>query len=107
MSDRSIYSSKLQEYNVGRIRQMNQERAQRIANLQSKTDAESYCLEVRSKISSCFRLPERSGLPEVQITGTYEFPESRVEKIIYQSRPGFPVTALLYLPQQPKAPLVQ
>ena len=99
MSGRSVYGNILQEYNVGRIRQMNLERAARIDGLQSQADAESYCLEVRSKISGCFKLPERSGLPDVQVTGTYELPECRVEKTIFQSRPGFQVTSLLYLPK--------
>ncbi|MBR2344590.1 MAG: acetylxylan esterase [Lentisphaeria bacterium] len=99
MSDRFIYSSMLQEYNVGRIRQLNLERDTRISRLATKADAENYCMEVRSKISSCFQLPERIGVPEVRITGKFDFPESRVEKIIYESRPGFPVTALLFLPK--------
>ena len=100
MSIRANYSNMLQEYNVGRIRQMNLARAAKIDSLQSQTDAESYCLEVRSKISACFKLPERSGLPEVEITGIYEFPECRVEKTIFWSRPGYPVTSLLYLPSR-------
>lgn len=99
MSGRSIYSNMLQEYNVSRIRQMNLERAARINKLQTQTDAESYCLEVRSKISGCFNLPERRTLPEVKVTGSYELPECRVEKTIFFSRPGFPVTSLLYLPK--------
>jgi hypothetical protein len=104
MSDRSIFANMLQEYNVNRIRQVNSERDARINKLATRADAENYCMEVRCKIASCFNMPERSGLPPVKITGTYELPECRVEKIIYESRPEFPVTALLYVPKSLSAP---
>ncbi|MEA2063262.1 MAG: acetylxylan esterase [Gemmatimonadota bacterium] len=42
-------------------------------------------------------LPERTTL-KAQVTGTFEREGYRVEKVVYQSRPGFYVTATLYLP---------
>lgn len=104
MSDSSIYSGMLQEFNVTRIRRMNAERDVRLAALRSRADAENYCLEVRSKIASAFRLPERGGVPRHEIVGRFATGICRVEKIIYESRPGLPVTALLYLPVTLNAP---
>ena len=50
-------------------------------------------------------LPERTPL-ELRTTGAFDRPAYRVEKIVYQSRPGLFVTANLYLPKggQPKHP---
>ncbi|MFA7174898.1 MAG: hypothetical protein WC340_16100 [Kiritimatiellia bacterium] len=42
--------------------------------------------------------PERTDL-KARVTGTMEMKDCRVEKILFESRPGFYVTALLYLPQ--------
>lgn len=105
MSDRHIYSSMLQEFNVERIRRINRERDARIAALSTRNEAENYCMEVRSKIASCFNIPERSGVPPVRITGSFDLPESTVEKIIYESRPGLPVTAHFYRPRNIIAPV--
>ena len=104
MSDRSIYGSMLQDFNVDRIRRMNAERDAALSALRTRADAENYCLSVRSRIASAFRLPERSGLPPVRNVGTVDLGDVRVEKIIYESRPQFPVTALLYLPRRIPAP---
>ncbi len=104
MSDRNIYSNMLQDFNVDRIRRFNQERDARIAALASRSEAENYCLEVRSKIASCFNLPERSGVPAARITGSFELAECVVEKVIYESRPHFPVTAYFYRPKNLIAP---
>lgn len=104
MSNRKVYSSMLQEYNVERIRRINRERDARIASLKNRSEAENYCMEIRSKIASCFNLPERSGVPDVKITGTFELPECMVEKVIYESRPQFPVTAYFYRPKHLIAP---
>lgn len=44
--------------------------------------------------------PERTPL-NARVTGRLEFPDYRVEKIIFESQPGFHVTANLYLPRTP------
>ena len=100
MSVKSIYGSMLQEYNVSRIRQNYSEWCRKIDSLQNKADAESYIFEVRAKIASCFNMPERTAVPEVNITGKYDLPDCRLETVIYESRPGFPVTAHLLRPLQ-------
>ncbi len=100
----SIYGGMLQAHSVARIRKMNAERDMRLAALQTREDAEKYCLEVREKIAGIFNLPERPALPPVKKTGEFEFPECRVEKLIYESRPGLPVTSFLYLPKKLSAP---
>ncbi|MEA3478653.1 MAG: acetylxylan esterase [Bacteroidota bacterium] len=45
--------------------------------------------------------PERTPL-NVQITGTLKRPGYRVEKILFESRPDFHVTGILFIPDSPK-----
>lgn len=49
-------------------------------------------------------LPERTPL-NARTAGALERPAYRVEKVIYESRPNFPVTANLYIPNRAQAPL--
>jgi dienelactone hydrolase len=49
-------------------------------------------------------LPERTPLA-VQVTGTLDRPEYRIEKIVFQSSPGLYVTGNLYLPKDVAKPL--
>ncbi len=49
-------------------------------------------------------LPERTSL-NVQITGTLQRPNYRIEKVVFQSMPGLYVTGSLYIPHQPSGPL--
>jgi len=44
--------------------------------------------------------PERTPL-NARVTGRLEFPDYRIEKILFESQPGFHVTANLYLPRTP------
>lgn len=48
-------------------------------------------------------LPERTPL-NARVTGTLERPQYRIEKIIFESQPGFYVTANLYIPKTGQAP---
>jgi dienelactone hydrolase len=61
--------------------------------------------EVREKIQSIFGpWPEKTPL-NPRITGVVERDAYKIEKLIFESRPGFPVTANLYLPTGRSVPL--
>ena len=107
MYDKSeaIYGALLQEYNVTRLRKLNTARSARIAALKDRADAEKYVAEVRAKIAASFSLPERPADLKAQTVGVIDPPECRIEKIIYESRPDFPVTAHLYLPKDIASPV--
>jgi cephalosporin-C deacetylase-like acetyl esterase len=47
--------------------------------------------------------PERSPL-RAQVTGVVRKPGYRIEKVIYESMPGFPVTAALFVPDSARPP---
>jgi dienelactone hydrolase len=94
----------VQEYMVERVREVESQANQRRAALRTKEDAEGYVREVRAKIQQCFGpWPEKTPL-NARITGVVERDAYRIEKVIFESRPNFPVTANLYLPKGGKTP---
>lgn len=95
----------VQEYFVGRVRQVEKVAEKRRSALRSRSDAEAYVQEVRGKIRKCFGpWPEKTPLNS-HVTGIIERDIYNIEKVIFESRPGFPVTANLYIPKGKKFPL--
>ena len=97
---RNRYGHMVHEHTVNRVRQIMQARSAELASIQTRADAESYVLAIRAKVARCFpALPTRTDL-KAQITGTLDFEDFRVENIVFESRPGYMVSANLYLPPQ-------
>lgn len=95
----------VQEYFVRRVREAQQAGDERRAAIKTAQDAERYVAAVRAKAQACFGpLPEKTPL-QARITGVVEREAYRIEKVIFESRPGFLVTANLYLPKGRKLPL--
>ena len=95
------YPRMVHEYYVGRVREVMAARRERIAALKTRDDAEAYVRGVRRAAQRCFRaLPKRTPL-NARTTGRLERPHFAVEKVLYESRPGFLVTGNLYLPRPP------
>ncbi len=79
-------------------------REQEIAAINSPAQVEARKRLVRERILATLGpLPEKTAL-KAQITGHLEREGYTVEKVLYQSRPGFYVTANLYLPAKGKKP---
>ena len=73
--------------------------------LKTKADAEAYVESVRKRIRQCFG-PEPKRTPlNPRVTGVVQRGAYRIEKVIFDSRPGFPVTANLYIPNEREHPL--
>jgi dienelactone hydrolase len=88
----------MQEYFVARVREIEKLGDKRRAALQSKTDAEAYIQEVRRKIRECFGpWPQKTPLNS-RLTATIDHGDYKIEKVIFESRPNFPVTANVYVP---------
>ncbi len=86
---------------VRRTRALCAERRQRLESLRTRADAEAYVRDVRAKIRKAFPLPaERTPLNE-QVTRRTDFGDYTLECVIYESRPGYPVSAALYTPATP------
>jgi len=88
----------VQEYYVQRVRAVEREANARRAALRTRADAERYVTEVREKIRRCFGpLPEKTPL-KARVTAVHPRDGYKVENVIFESRPAFPVTANLYVP---------
>ena len=88
----------VQEFFVAQVRAAEAKGLAAKQALQTKADAEAYVRQVQAKIRTCFGPePERTPL-NPRVTGVVERDAYRIEKVIFDSRPGFPVTANLYLP---------
>ncbi len=87
------------EYYVTRVREVEKAGNARRAALRTKADAEAYVSDVRRKVQQCFGpWPEKTPL-NARVTGVVERDVYRIEKVIFESRPGFSVTANLYVPK--------
>ncbi|NOY29196.1 MAG: prolyl oligopeptidase family serine peptidase [Planctomycetes bacterium] len=90
---------------VARVRKLHHDSLQEKSALQTQADAEAYVQSVRKKIRQCFGPePERTPLKS-RVTGIVERDTYRIEKVIFESRPNFPVTANLYVPAGRTLPL--
>jgi dienelactone hydrolase len=93
------------EFFVEQVRQAERRKLRAMAALRTKADAEAYVETVREKIRQCFGPePERTPL-NARVTGQVERDAYTIEKVIFESRPGFPVTANLYVPKGREFPL--
>ncbi len=93
------YPHLVHEWFVTQVREAQRERLERFDALRTREDAEAYVRSVRRRISqSLGPWPEKTPL-KPRVTGSFERDLYRVENIIFESRPGFLVTANLYLPK--------
>jgi dienelactone hydrolase len=77
-----------------------QKRAERLERLDTPEHIESYQKEMRAYFLDVMNLPVRTPL-KPSIVGRVDYDDYRLEKVIYESQPGFFVTALMYLPYAP------
>ena len=95
----------VQEYFVKAVRRVENRANERRAGLKTKADAEAYVSDVRQKIQQSFGpWPEKTPL-NPRITGVVERDAYKIQKVIFESRPGFLVTANLYIPKGRSFPL--
>lgn len=89
----------LQEYYVKQLRIFDTKRTSRIESLKTRADAEAYVADVREKIRQSFGpFPERTAL-NARVTGKVDRDGYVIEKVIFESRPGFLVTGNMYIPK--------
>lgn len=95
----------VQEFFVAQVRAAERMGNQARDALKTRADAERYVADVRKKIAACFGpFPEKTPL-NPRVTGKVERDAYAIEKVIFESRPGFLVTANLYVPKGKKVPL--
>ena len=91
----------VQEYFVAQARRSEQMSIRALDALKTKADAEAHVRSLREKVRRAFGpLPQRTPL-NAKTVGVVERDQYRIERVIFESRPGFFVTANLYLPKRP------
>jgi cephalosporin-C deacetylase-like acetyl esterase len=80
-----------------------EQREQHIKNLASKTDWTNYQTELKIKFNSSLTKFQKTPL-NAKVTGKLERENFTVEKIIFESHPGFYVTAALFIPKKLQKP---
>ncbi len=94
------YQHMMIDYILAKVRILNKERNNRIKLIKSKSQVTKYQQEVRKKIIKSFSpFPEKTPL-NLEITGIIKKKGYRIEKIIFESRPGCLVTANFYVPEK-------
>jgi len=89
---------------VARVRVVNADRAKRLSSIRSKKEAFAYRDEVREAIDKAYRpWPSKTPL-NARVVGTIERRYYRIEKVLFESRPGCLVTAHLYVPNNLDGP---
>lgn len=100
---RSAYGSMVQEYQLAKVRQFAASRRATIDGISSTSEAQGYRRLVKARLKRCFgAMPKRVPL-NAKITGTVERPTYTIEKVMFQSRENYWVTANLYLPKNASA----
>jgi dienelactone hydrolase len=89
----------VQEFFVARENEVHQQRLKTLAALATRADAEAYVQTVRGKIADCFGpRPEKTPL-NPRVTRVVERDAYKIENVLFESRPGFLVSANLYIPK--------
>jgi dienelactone hydrolase len=95
----------MQEWLTDQVRAAEERGNERRAALKTKADAEAYVQSVRERIARSFGpFPEKTPL-NAKVMGVVERDTYRIENVIFESRPGFFVTANVYVPKGRKAPM--
>lgn len=95
----------VQESYVNRVRAIMRTRRRRLQSLATRADAEAYVADVRRRVRDAFGpFPEKTPL-NPKVTGIVERDAYRIEKLLFESRPGFLVSANLYVPRGRDLPL--
>ncbi|MBR7138256.1 MAG: acetylxylan esterase [Lentisphaeria bacterium] len=90
----------LQDFFLDRFRKHRAQRAAKLRQLKNAADAEKHVSSLKEKIKKCFHAPAEKTPLNARTTGVLEYPEFTLEKILFQSRPGYTVSANFLLPRK-------
>ena len=96
----AVWGNAVQEHYIRKFRKNFELRKQIFAGITTKEQAQKYVDDIRAKLRSKFSFPAEKCDLNVRVTGRLELADCNIEKIIFDSRPGFPVSAVVYLPKK-------
>lgn len=95
----------VQEWLVAQVREAEKRGNALRATLRTKDDATAYVKSCQDRIRQCFGpIPDKTPL-NARTTRVIERDTYRIENVIFESRPGYFVTANLYVPKGRKFPM--
>ncbi|MBR4664549.1 MAG: acetylxylan esterase, partial [Lentisphaeria bacterium] len=94
------FGNAVQEFYLEKVRHTQAVRKARLASLKTREDAEKFVAETRAKVRSCFQFPAEKCPLNAKVTGTADYPEFTMEKVMFQSRENYTVTANFFLPKK-------
>jgi dienelactone hydrolase len=98
------YGHMVQEYFVHRVRKIARQRQRARAAIRTVEQVLDLRDEVRAKLQTCYGpFPQRTPL-RPRITGSVEREHYTIERLIYESRPNYLVTANVYVPKSVEGP---
>ena len=98
------FPTMMQEYLIRKVRAAEEEADVRKRAMRTRAEALAYQEALRRKVRRIFGpLPKRTPL-KATVSGILERDGYHLEKVILESRPGFPVTANLYVPEKRRLP---
>ena len=95
-----LYGNAVQNYYLNEVRRIYAERKARLEKIKTKKEAQAYVLDVREKIKKAFNLPTEKCPLDPIVTGEHKLPGMTVRNVVYYSRPEYPVTGLLFVPEK-------
>ena len=93
------YDHMVHNHFLTRVQALNSDRAQRLSNTRTAADAEAYAASMHAPVAAAFstlpsaRCPLNAATTKAIAGARYD-----IELVHFDSRPGLPVTANLYLP---------
>lgn len=79
--------------------EFDKKRRERVEAITTKEDMEAFVKKCREEIRAIYSLPTEKTPLNTKVTGEIKHDEYTIEKVIFESRPGFLVTANLYIPK--------
>ncbi len=104
MATNVINGSMLQGYYGVAFEAIEHERKRLLRKVDSRSKALAYRDRVRKLLADAFSFPRRSPLA-AEVTGSFRANGALVDKVIFESRPGFKITALFLRPEAARAGL--
>ena len=98
------YQHMMLDYYVSKLRRKHEERQERMAAVRTKENALAYQKEARKGVATAFSPRPRKTPLNPRVTGVIETRDCRIEKLVFESRPDFWVTANLYVPHGIREP---
>ncbi|MBF0244205.1 MAG: alpha/beta fold hydrolase [Planctomycetes bacterium] len=94
----------MQEFLTCSLRENYRAHHARVMGLANRAEALAYCEEVRGKIAALFGPPPERTPLNLRVTGEIDRGSYLVRKLLFDSCPGFTVSALLYVPRGHQGP---